>query len=83
MGFLTNERDLTLAKMGAAEENVDTFSLTVTKTCQRLSTEGSGRKILRAVGTADMSIGQCFKNQLERKCYWCHRNENGHDQPNM
>jgi len=48
-------------KTGAAEENISRVSLTVKKTYQRLSTECSGRKILLAIGTVDMTIGQCLR----------------------
>jgi hypothetical protein len=47
--------------MGAAEENINTGSLTLKKMCERVSTEGSGRKILRTIDTVDMSIGQSLR----------------------
>jgi len=47
--------------MGAAEENISVDSLNVKKTCQRVRTEGSGRKILRTIGTVDMRVGHCWR----------------------
>jgi hypothetical protein len=72
----------TIAKIGAAEENISKVSLIVQKTCKRVSTEGSGRKILRTIGTVDMSVG-VLKNQLEGECYYSHRNKIGYDHPNV
>lgn len=68
--------------MGSAEENISKVSLNVKKTCKIVSTEGSGRKILRTIVTVDMSVG-VLKNQLERECYYSHRNKIGYDHPNM
>lgn len=61
MGIQANERAHALANMAAAKENINTVSLTVKNTCKRVSTERSGRKTLRIIGTVNMSIGQCLR----------------------
>lgn len=61
MWLLANDRTRILAKMGAAEENISTGSLTLKKMCERVSTEGSGRKTLRTIDTVDMSIVQSLR----------------------
>ena len=61
MGIQANERAHTLPNMGAAKENINTVSLTVKNTLKTVNTERSVRKILRTIGTVNMSIGQCLR----------------------
>jgi hypothetical protein len=61
MGMQANERAHTLPNMGAAKENINTVSLTVKNTLKTVNTERSVRKILRTIGTVNMSIGQCLR----------------------
>jgi hypothetical protein len=61
MGLLANERAYTLSKMAGAEVNMKTVPLTIKTACKRISTESGGRRILRTVGTVDMSLDQSLR----------------------